>query len=101
MRQRPLAQAAGKHLFDRTDEPRRSISGYQQRIDQSARFEIAQEIAAARRVLFGSPAQPEQHFLAALTIAETLPTLAAGRVETMLEEMNEVASTNSGPVEVK
>lgn len=34
--------------------------------------------------------------LAALTIAGTLPALAADRVETMLEEMNEVASTNSG-----
>ena len=61
--ERALALGPGKVLLDRANESRRSIGDDQQRILESAAFEVLEEGGAARRVFLRSRAEMQEDLL--------------------------------------
>src|SRR5690606_20321901 len=59
VRKAPLPQALREDHLHRADHPRRSVAREQKRIIQSARVRVAQDLAAARRILLRARRQPQ------------------------------------------
>jgi hypothetical protein len=64
VRQAALAQGAREALLDGANDARRPVAHHQQRIRQAAPAHVLEELAAARRVLFGAGREVQQSFLA-------------------------------------